>query len=280
MLRRSDVEQKSDIIVAASSFSTSKGPMMDHEGLIPVPTKSEFYFVVDCPSLHIVSGNNIGPRWQSETDVSLKLFMYSILIAQDDLCSSSQAGFSTLNHALCPQCRFAITRTRQIMSTSGTPTPGLDAPVDMLDSGEVPRQYSRLPEVNPIQTDPSGPGGNISALTLSRSKLRRIFKMQTAPKPPKAPKPAKSVASSDNQGSTLPRFLSFCFSFSGKSLILWKKDSPALVRVEVESRGSRLLDLTAMLPVSDEVRAVNIRNVVEGNDWICALISHNQVCCI
>jgi len=86
MLRGSDVEQKSDIIVAASSFSASRGLMEDREGLIPVPIQSEFYFVVDCPSLHIVSGNNIGPRRQSETDVSLKLFMYIILIVQDDLC--------------------------------------------------------------------------------------------------------------------------------------------------------------------------------------------------
>ena len=85
MLRRSDVEQKTDIIVAASSFSASKGLMKDDDGLIPVSTQPEFYFVVDCPSLHIVSGNNIGPRRQSERDVSLKLFMYSsIMMAQDD----------------------------------------------------------------------------------------------------------------------------------------------------------------------------------------------------
>ena len=86
MIRRSDVEQKSDIIVAASSFSSSKGLMKDHEGLIPAPTQPEFYFVVDCPSLHIISSYNIGPRRQSEADVSLKLFMYSILLPQDDMC--------------------------------------------------------------------------------------------------------------------------------------------------------------------------------------------------
>jgi hypothetical protein len=73
---RSDVEQKSDIVVATSSFSTSKDLMKDREGLIPVPTQPEFYFVVDCPSLHIVEGDNIGLRQQSETDVSLKFFMY------------------------------------------------------------------------------------------------------------------------------------------------------------------------------------------------------------
>lgn len=85
MLRRSDVEQKSDIIVAASTFSASKDLMRDDDGLIPVSTQPEFYFVVDCPSLHIVGGNNIGPRRQSERDVSLKLFMYnSIILALDD----------------------------------------------------------------------------------------------------------------------------------------------------------------------------------------------------
>ena len=78
MLRGSGVEQKSDIIVARSL-------MKDHEGLIPVKAELEFYFVVDCPSLHIISGNNIGPRQQAGTDVCLKLFMYFILLAQDDL---------------------------------------------------------------------------------------------------------------------------------------------------------------------------------------------------
>jgi len=182
------------------------------------------------------------------------------------------------DHALCPQCRSVITRTRQITSISGTPTDHHDIPLDRIGSGVAPWQYSPLPEVIPIPPDP--PGGNTSVRTLSRSKLLGIFRVQTAPKPPKVPKPATSVASSDNQVSTLPRSLSFCFSLSGKNLILWKKDSPTLVHIEVESRGSRLLDLTDMLPASDEVRVVNIRNVVEGNDWICALISHNRVCYI
>jgi hypothetical protein len=68
MLRRSNVEQQSDIIVA-------KGLMNDHEGLIPVRTEAEFCVVVDCPSLHIISGNNIRARWQAETDVCLKLWV-------------------------------------------------------------------------------------------------------------------------------------------------------------------------------------------------------------
>jgi hypothetical protein len=78
MLRGSDVEQKSDIIVARSL-------MKDREGLIPVQAELEFCFVVNCPSLHIISRNNIGPRRQVETDVRLKLFMYFILLAQDNL---------------------------------------------------------------------------------------------------------------------------------------------------------------------------------------------------
>lgn len=72
MLRGSEVEQKTDIIVA-SSISTARCLTKDHEGLIPAPEQPEFYLVVDCPSLHIVSGDNIGPRRQSDTDVSLKV---------------------------------------------------------------------------------------------------------------------------------------------------------------------------------------------------------------
>ena len=78
MLRGSNVEQKSDIVVA-------RRLMKDHEGLIPVRAEPQFCFVVDCPSLHIISGNNIRPRRQAETDVCLKLFVYFILRAQGDL---------------------------------------------------------------------------------------------------------------------------------------------------------------------------------------------------
>jgi hypothetical protein len=59
--------------------------MKDHEGLIPVQAERESCFVVDCPSLHIISRNNIGPRRQAESDVRLKLFMYFVLLAQDGL---------------------------------------------------------------------------------------------------------------------------------------------------------------------------------------------------
>ena len=69
MLRASNVEQKSDTIVAGS-------PVKDGGGLIVVEAESEFCFVVNCPSLHIISGNTIRPRWQAETDVRLKFFMY------------------------------------------------------------------------------------------------------------------------------------------------------------------------------------------------------------
>jgi hypothetical protein len=68
----------SDTIVARSL-------MKDHEGLIPVQAEPEFCFVVDCPSLHIISGINIRPRPQAGTDVRPKLFMYFTLLAQDDL---------------------------------------------------------------------------------------------------------------------------------------------------------------------------------------------------
>jgi hypothetical protein len=99
MLRRSDVKQKSDIIIAASSFSTSKGLMKDHEGLMVAPTQPEFHSVVNCPFLHIISGNNIGPRWQFEMDLSLKSSTYSILVAHDD-CALTVSGWP-LNSQPC-----------------------------------------------------------------------------------------------------------------------------------------------------------------------------------
>jgi len=78
------VEQKSDIFV---------GSRMDvYNGLIVV--EEESYFVVDCPSLHIVSGNNIGPRRQAETDVGLKIFIFFLFywLAQDDLVLTVSEG--------------------------------------------------------------------------------------------------------------------------------------------------------------------------------------------
>jgi hypothetical protein len=80
MYRGPDAEQKSDIITATPG---ARGLMRDDDGLIPVPAQSESYFVVDCPSLHIVSGNLIiGPRRQSETDVSLNFHISAILLSE------------------------------------------------------------------------------------------------------------------------------------------------------------------------------------------------------
>lgn len=73
MLRGSDIEQPC-VTVGTPSVSTLRTPTKDSEGLIPL--QSELYFVVDCPSLHIVGGDIIGPRRQAATDVSLKLYIY------------------------------------------------------------------------------------------------------------------------------------------------------------------------------------------------------------
>jgi hypothetical protein len=64
---------------------------------------------------------------------------------------------------------------------------------------------------------------------------------------------------------------------SGKNLLVWKKDSRSLVRIEIESAGSRLIDVTDMLPRSGEAQTVNIRCVAEGDDWIAMVVSYNQV---
>ena len=175
-----------------------------------------------------------------------------------------------LDHTVCPQCHQVITKARQTAVTSSIPSLG-EAPWPFRS------QSPPLPEVVPPQIDPSIRKG------ISRSKWRLLspfISSSPATKTQKPSRPTKSVTSLDSPGSTLPRYLSFCFSLSGKNLILWKKDSQTLVHIEAESRGSRLLDLADMLPASDEVRTVNIRYVAEGNDWICVLISHNGVWCL
>jgi hypothetical protein len=199
---------------------------------------------------------------------------------------------STLDHASCPQCQQVITRARQIVR----PTPGLDVCLSKIDSSEgqwpLRPPIPPLPEVVPIQNEPSGREGSIWTSDLKSKRLGFfshftkgsakkgpvVSKTDTTVKREGTPRPVQSITPLGTSGGTLPRYLSFCFSLSGKNLILWKKDSQALVRIEVESSGSRLLDLTDMLPASNEARAVNIRYVAEGNDWICALITHNRVC--
>jgi hypothetical protein len=64
---------------------------------------------------------------------------------------------------------------------------------------------------------------------------------------------------------------------TGKNLLIWKKSSEAIVRVELESNGGgRLINLGALLPggVGGD-KCVNIRFVVEGHEWIAAILSHN-----
>lgn len=198
-----------------------------------------------------------------------------------------QAGLSTFDHAFCPRCQQVITKTRQVTFAPGSPSPGLDSPANKHGYAEVtwpPRPYSTpLPEVVLGQRNlPLGGSLSSGTGTLHRQRRMGIFsRLINSPQPPKSPRLTKSVASGDSQGgSTLPKYLSFCFSLSGEYLLIWKKDGQSLVRVEVESRGSRLLDLTDMLVATDEVIAITIRYVAEGNDWICVLLSQNRVRCL
>jgi hypothetical protein len=88
----------------------------------------------------------------------------------------------------------------------------------------------------------------------------------------------KSTYSQDSSGSSLPKFLSFGFALSGKDLLIWKKDSQSMVRVELENNGGRLLNLGALLPgggAAEGDLAINIRYVAEGSEWIAAIVSHN-----
>lgn len=69
----------------------------------------------------------------------------------------------------------------------------------------------------------------------------------------------------------------FSFSMTGRNLLLWKKDGPCLVRLELESFGGRQINTTTMLPKFDEPHKGNIRFAVEGNDWIAIVLNHNRV---
>lgn len=167
---------------------------------------------------------------------------------------------------------------------SGSPSPGFHIPESRVHFTEASwhlRPCSTQPEVVTLQANPSTQE-RAPSTTLSRPKRLGFFSRLGISSPAiethKVSHHARSIASPGSQGSTLPKYLSFCFSLSGKDLIIWKKDSQALVHIELESQGSRLLDLRDILPAADEVSSVSIRYVAQGTDWICLLLSQNRVC--
>jgi hypothetical protein len=97
--------------------------------------------------------------------------------------------------------------------------------------------------------------------------------------------PPKSTYSQESNDSELPKFMAFAFALTGNALLVWKKDSEALVRIELETSVHRYINLGEMLPGKPNMdRMASIRFAVEGSEWISAIVAHTvanqRVSCI
>ncbi|KAI8633817.1 hypothetical protein F5Y19DRAFT_471071 [Xylariaceae sp. FL1651] len=290
--------------------------MKPSEEKIPVHSPTpEVYFVVDCPSLHIIPRDRLGPRKDSA------------------LLTTGLSEFEQ-SPSLCPACGQLTTRARQIpslcfaptgspMTSNVTLTPPLSLErFDSQWSGAAsqikPPQYVRTPSgslsqysspafdtsslmrnpPSPTMLEPMKPVYALSSLGFIDNHLEE-FRPVTPSRPPTAPeqkrnglfnlkwpgsksKPdhkkaqPKSMYSQDSNESGLPKFMSFVFSLTGRTLLVWKKDSESLARIELEATGHRSISLGELLPGGTDIdRLVSIRFAVEGSEWISAIVTHN-----
>jgi len=189
-------------------------------------------------------------------------------------------------------------------NSSMSPPPRWNSPLPAIEDVPIPefRPFNRdcdLPEVVPdeekqVGEPPPPPPPKPStpappAASAKPSKFGAFFKRASGQKdkPEKLPRSDKkqerpkgssrSVTSHDSVGAMLPKFMSFSFSATGKNLLAWKKESEVLVRIELETFGGRAIDLGDLLPQRVGERVVHIRHVVEGNEVIAAILSHNHV---
>ncbi|KAI0407616.1 hypothetical protein F4802DRAFT_620530 [Xylaria palmicola] len=86
----------------------------------------------------------------------------------------------------------------------------------------------------------------------------------------------KSTYSQESNDSGLPKFMSFTFALTGKALLMWKKDGDTLVRMELEAPVHHCINLGDLLPGGAAAdRSISLRYVVEGNEWVSAIVAHN-----
>jgi hypothetical protein len=132
---------------------------------------------------------------------------------------------------------------------------------------------SSYPEVVPISPPPwpqsVRPLSPISTATSTKAKesssflsLRR-FSLNKFKKPTERP--------------PLPTSLTFRFSASGECLLLWRKNSHTINRIELHSRKSTLISTLYTIPPSESDRKMSLKLVQEGNGWIASIMYHKLV---
>ncbi|KAI1425702.1 hypothetical protein F5Y12DRAFT_784478 [Xylaria sp. FL1777] len=283
--------------------------MKASEEKIPVANQArEVYFVVNCPSLHIVQLDRLGPRKESASSTGLSDFEHS--------------------SSLCPACGQLTTKARHIPSLcfapTGSPiisditlTPPLpqerfDSPWQAISRQHYPSHYSQKSTESVSQhssqsfntsliRNPPSPTlpEPIASLSIIDSHLEEFRPATRSPPSTASPEQKRnglfnikwhgskiksdrknpqprSMYSQESNDSALPKFMSFTFALTGGALLVWKKDGNAIVRMDLGAPVHRSISLGELLPGNTDIdRSTNLRFAVEGSEWIAAIVAHN-----
>ncbi|KAI3317990.1 hypothetical protein HD806DRAFT_526645 [Xylariaceae sp. AK1471] len=289
--------------------------MKASEEKIPVHRPAhEVYFVVDCPSLHIFQHDRLGPRRESISSTGLSDFEQTPSLCPacgehttrarqiPSLCFAPTGSPLTSNITLTPP----LSLERFDSPWPGAAMSQLKPPQYVRTStGSVSQHSSPSFDTLSLMRNPPSPTypEHISSLGIIDRHLEESRPITPASRPPTAPLPEqqkrnglfnlkwpgskpkldrkkttqpKSTYSQESNDAGLPNYMSFAFALTGRAVLVWKKDSDALVRMELETPTHRSIGLGELLPGGTDMdRVVSIRFVVEGSEWISAIVAHN-----
>jgi hypothetical protein len=76
----------------------------------------------------------------------------------------------------------------------------------------------------------------------------------------------------------LPTSLSFAFSASGQSILMWRRNGHCIIRIEIASSSSDSIPVFHTIDESEEGdKSVNLKLVAEGDGWIAGALYYQQV---
>ncbi|KAI0538134.1 hypothetical protein GGR58DRAFT_313140 [Xylaria digitata] len=209
--------------------------MKASEEKIPVYNQAlEVYFVVNCPSLHIVQLGRLGPRKESASSTGLSDFeRYPSLYPACGLITT-KARQSSVEPYPPHYIQASPESVSQYSSSSFTtssrirnpPSPTLPEPIASLGIID-----SHLEEFRPAA--PSRP--LTAPPEQKRNGLFNIKWSGSKTKPERKNNQARSTYSQESNESGLPKFMSFAFALTGRALLVWKKDGETLVRLGLDA---------------------------------------------
>ena len=196
----------------------------------------------------------------------------------------------------CPQCSGCYRKARKIPVDHSVLPPIPNIASRRGSSPSIPRPTE---DVEYIPSSPQAPEVVEESESASITSL-----LQTAPSQTPRYRPPKSFVSTDTSGrgtflspnrrnilgillprgpsrppqpKPLPTSLSFLFSATGHTLLLWRRNGHSLVRINMQSHKSRSFPLLNAIPRTDGDREVNVKLVAEGHGRIAVILYQRQV---